>query len=37
MLGYVWPKDKPSIKLRVVGALSLLVTAKALNLQVTKD
>ena len=28
MLGYVWPKDKPSIKARVMVAVSLLVGAK---------
>lgn len=28
MLGYVWPHDEPGVKLRVVGALGLLVAAK---------
>ena len=31
MMGYVWPSDGPEVKRRVVGALSLLVTAKCLN------
>jgi len=34
MLGYVWPKNNFNIKARVVGSLSLLVTAKLLNLQI---
>ena len=28
---YIWPKDKPEHRLRVLGALSLLVTSKFLN------
>lgn len=31
ILPYIWPKDKPEHRLRVVGALSLLVTSKFLN------
>ena len=31
LLPYVWPKDKPEHRLRVVGALSLLITSKVLN------
>jgi len=34
MMGYVWPKDKPDIKVKVVGSLALLLGAKALNIQV---
>eukprot|EP00794_Sanderia_malayensis_P000664 gene664-1332_t len=34
MVGYVWPKDKPALKLRVVTAFSLLIGAKLLNVQV---
>ena len=28
MLGYVWPKDQPALRFRVVTAFSLLVGAK---------
>ena len=28
MLGYIWPRDQPELKVRVVAALSLLVGAK---------
>ena len=31
MKGYVWPSDSPEVKIRVVGAVGLLVTAKCLN------
>jgi ABC transporter ATM len=31
LLPYIWPKDKPEHKVRVVGALSLLITSKVLN------
>ena len=31
MKGYIWPSDNPAVKVRVVGALGLLVTAKCLN------
>ena len=34
MIGYVWPKDKLGLRIRVVVALSLLVGAKVLNVQV---
>ncbi|XP_065057329.1 iron-sulfur clusters transporter ABCB7, mitochondrial-like [Rhopilema esculentum] len=34
MVGYVWPSDKPALKVRVVAALSLLLGAKLLNVQV---
>jgi len=34
MLGYVWPKNNFNIKARVIGSLSLLITAKLLNLQI---
>lgn len=34
LLRYLWPKDKPWVKFRVVSALSLLITAKLLNVQV---
>ncbi|XP_060070436.1 iron-sulfur clusters transporter ABCB7, mitochondrial-like [Ylistrum balloti] len=34
MLGYVWPKDKPSIRIRVVAAMALLIGSKAVNVQV---
>ncbi|XP_033740931.1 ATP-binding cassette sub-family B member 7, mitochondrial-like [Pecten maximus] len=34
MLGYVWPKDKPSIRIRVAAALTLLIGSKAVNVQV---
>ena len=28
MLRHIWPQDRPDLKLRVVGALGLLVSAK---------
>ena len=31
LLPYIWPKDKPDHRRRVVGALSLLITSKLLN------
>ncbi|KAF6026186.1 ABCB7 [Bugula neritina] len=31
MFSYVWPKDEPWIRRRVVGALSLLISAKVVN------
>ena len=31
LIPYIWPKDKPDHRRRVVGALSLLVTSKLLN------
>jgi ABC transporter ATM len=34
LLTYLWPKDKPWIKFRVITALSLLIIAKLLNVQV---
>lgn len=34
LLAYLWPKNKPWIKFRVITALSLLITAKLLNVQV---
>ncbi|XP_021355418.1 ATP-binding cassette sub-family B member 7, mitochondrial-like [Mizuhopecten yessoensis] len=34
MLGYVWPKDKPGIRIRVVAAMTLLISSKAVNVQV---
>lgn len=34
LFGYVWPKGKPWVKVRVVLALSLLVGGKILNVQV---
>ena len=34
MLSHVWPKEQPALKARVVGALTLLVGAKLLNVQV---
>lgn len=34
LLAYLWPKDKPWVKFRVVTALSLLISAKLLNVQV---
>lgn len=34
LLAYLWPKDKPWVKFRVITALSLLITAKLLNVQV---
>ncbi|XP_074061523.1 iron-sulfur clusters transporter ABCB7, mitochondrial [Macrotis lagotis] len=32
MLSYVWPKDRPDLRLRVVIALALLGSAKAMNI-----
>lgn len=34
LLAYLWPKNKPWVKFRVVTALTLLITAKLLNVQV---
>lgn len=34
LFGYIWPKGKPWIKFRVVSALTLLISAKLLNVQV---
>lgn len=34
LAGNIWPKDSPKTKIRVVGALGLLVAAKVLNVQV---
>lgn len=34
LMAYLWPKDKPWVKVRVVSALTLLITAKLLNVQV---
>ena len=34
MLNCVWPKEKPGIRVRVVVALSLLIGAKIVNVQV---
>ena len=34
LMAYLWPKDKPWVKFRVVSALSLLIAAKLLNVQV---
>ncbi|RIA88206.1 iron-sulfur clusters transporter ATM1 [Glomus cerebriforme] len=34
LVRYIWPRDDPAIKIRVVVALSLLVTGKLLNVQV---
>lgn len=34
LLAYLWPKNKPWIKFRVISALSLLIAAKLLNVQV---
>eukprot|EP00112_Aurelia_sp_Birch-Aquarium-sp1_P012007 Seg2521.2 transcript_id=Seg2521.2/GoldUCD/mRNA.D3Y31 product="ATP-binding cassette sub-family B member 7 mitochondrial" protein_id=Seg2521.2/GoldUCD/D3Y31 len=34
MLSYIWPRDQPELKVRVVAALSLLAGAKLLNVQV---
>ncbi|ODV82950.1 hypothetical protein CANARDRAFT_178078 [[Candida] arabinofermentans NRRL YB-2248] len=34
LLSYLWPKNNPSFKFRVILALSLLITAKILNVQV---
>ena len=31
LLPYIWPKDNPEHRTRVVGALSLLVASKCLN------
>lgn len=34
MFGYIWPKDRPEIRNRVIIALSLLVSAKAITISV---
>ncbi|WWD20363.1 iron-sulfur clusters transporter ATM1, mitochondrial [Kwoniella shandongensis] len=34
LAGNIWPKDNPKVKLRVIGALTLLVAGKVLNVQV---
>ncbi|CAI2170554.1 17908_t:CDS:10 [Funneliformis geosporum] len=34
ILGYIWPRDEPAIKVRVIAALSLLIAGKLLNVQV---
>lgn len=34
MMSYIWPRDKPQVKKRVVFSISLLVGAKLLNVQV---
>jgi len=34
LLTYVWPKDHPGLRLRVVGALALLIGAKVASIQV---
>ncbi|KAK8849736.1 iron-sulfur clusters transporter ATM1, mitochondrial [Kwoniella newhampshirensis] len=34
LAGNIWPKDNPKVKLRVLGALGLLVAGKVLNVQV---
>ena len=34
MVSYVWPKDDPSIKKRVIASLALLVSAKVINTSV---
>jgi len=34
MLKYIWPRDQPALKARVVTALGLLVGAKLMNIQV---
>lgn len=34
MMTHLWPKDQPALKLRVVGALGLLLGSKVLNVQV---
>ncbi|CAG8545446.1 9570_t:CDS:10 [Rhizophagus irregularis] len=34
LVRYIWPKDDPAVKIRVVTALSLLVAGKLLNVQV---
>lgn len=34
MMAYIWPKDNKAVKLRVLTALSLLVGAKVVNVQV---
>ncbi|RWS29681.1 ABC transporter sub-family B-like protein 1, partial [Leptotrombidium deliense] len=34
MFGYVWPKDRPHIRQRVLWSISLLIAAKAINVYV---
>lgn len=34
LMAYLWPKDQPWVKFRVVSALTLLISAKLLNVQV---
>ncbi|KAI2804254.1 ATP-binding cassette sub- B member 7, mitochondrial [Blomia tropicalis] len=34
MLGYVWPRDRPEIRNRVIASLSLLILAKVVNVEV---
>ncbi|KAF5397403.1 ATP-binding cassette sub-family B member 7 [Paragonimus heterotremus] len=34
LLGYIWPSDRPEIRLRVVAALALLFSAKLVNVMV---
>ncbi|WVQ84811.1 iron-sulfur clusters transporter ATM1, mitochondrial [Cryptococcus sp. DSM 104549] len=34
LAGNIWPRDNPKVKLRVIGALTLLVAGKILNVQV---
>ena len=34
MLSYVWPSDRPAVKVRVLGALGLLIGSKLLNVYV---
>ncbi|KIR71684.1 iron-sulfur clusters transporter ATM1, mitochondrial [Cryptococcus deuterogattii CA1014] len=34
LAGNIWPKNNPNVKLRVIGALTLLVAGKVLNVQV---
>ena len=31
---YLWPADKPEYKLRVAGAVGLLISSKVINVQV---
>ncbi|TYJ57976.1 iron-sulfur clusters transporter ATM1, mitochondrial [Cryptococcus floricola] len=34
LAGNIWPKNNPGVKIRVIAALSLLITGKVLNVQV---
>ncbi|CAG8490886.1 17826_t:CDS:10 [Funneliformis caledonium] len=34
LIGYIWPRDDPAVKVRVVAALSFLIAGKFLNVQV---